>query len=266
MSVTVARATRRRAARIVAALLLAAMLASACRTAFARTYEYEEDIYLSLDGSATVYVNASVPALVALRGLDLPLDPRARLDRRDVRRIFETPVATVESVSLSRRESRRYVHLRIGVSDIRQLAQAAPFAWSAYALQSRSGDEVAYRQTVGAAANRQVGDVGWAGHELVAFRLHLPSRVSFHNSPSREIERGNIIAWEQPLAARLQGQPLAIEVRIERESILSNTLTLFGLMIVLAAAAFGAVVWLVMRRGRGADDATDQAPPAARSA
>ena len=37
---------------------------------FGKVYEYEEDIYLSLDGSAELIVNASVPALVALRGLD----------------------------------------------------------------------------------------------------------------------------------------------------------------------------------------------------
>ncbi len=57
-----------------------------------RKYEYEEDIYLGLDGSATIYVNASVPALVALRGFDLDVSPRARLDRAAVRAMFESPV------------------------------------------------------------------------------------------------------------------------------------------------------------------------------
>ena len=40
-----------------------------CSGVLSRKYEYEEDIYLALDGSATVYVNAAVPALVALRGV-----------------------------------------------------------------------------------------------------------------------------------------------------------------------------------------------------
>ena len=44
-------------------------------------YEYEEEIYLELDGSATVVVNASIPALVALRGLPLDPNPEARIDR-----------------------------------------------------------------------------------------------------------------------------------------------------------------------------------------
>ena len=77
-------------------------------------------------------------------------------------------------------------------------------------------------------SRRDVGNVGWSGDELVAFRLHLPSRVPFHNPPSHEIERGNIIAWEQPLAARLKGEPVDIEVHMETESILVRTLTLFA--------------------------------------
>jgi len=44
--------------------------AAACNRAagFFRQYEYEEEMYLSLDGSATVYVNASIPALNAQIG------------------------------------------------------------------------------------------------------------------------------------------------------------------------------------------------------
>ncbi len=85
------------------------------------------------------------------------------------------------------------------VDDIRRLSEVAPFAWSRYALDQQN-DVFVYKQTIGAAAGRDVGNVGWNGDELVAFRLHLPSRVPFHNSPTREIERGNIIVWEQPLA------------------------------------------------------------------
>ena len=58
--------------RLAFALVLAAVLASvACGNVIARKYEYEEEIFLSLDGSATVYVNASVPALVSLRGVEI---------------------------------------------------------------------------------------------------------------------------------------------------------------------------------------------------
>ena len=64
-------------------------------------------IYLSLDGSATVYVNSSVPALDALRGASLDTSPTARLDRDAVRRFYTTPVTRVVQVSQSRRSGRR---------------------------------------------------------------------------------------------------------------------------------------------------------------
>jgi hypothetical protein len=233
---------------LLALIVVAAATASSCSGAFSRKYEYEEDVYLTVDGAASVYVNASVPALVALRGANLPLESSARLDRNVVRALYQSPVTTVESVSLSRRDHRRYVHLRIEVDDIRHLARVTPFAWSSYAFDAGL-DNATYAQNVGSAAGRDVGDVGWMGDELVAFKLHLPSRISFHNSQSKTIERGNILVWEQPLQARLRGEPLAIHVRMERESILASTLSLFGLMILLVAATFAMVIWLVMRKG-----------------
>lgn len=231
------------------------MAVSSCGSVLSVKYEYEEEVYLDLDGSATVYINASVPALVALRGADLPTDPRARLDRNDVRAFYESPVTDVTSVTTSRRDNRRYVHIRLDVADIRRLSEAAPFAWSKYALQPRDNVFV-FRQDVGAATGRQVGDVGWTGDEQVAFRLHLPSRVPFHNAQGREIERGNIIRWEQPLTDRMAGAPLAIEVHLEQESILVQTLALFGISIVLALTTLGVFIWWVRRSGRGAEPRT----------
>jgi hypothetical protein len=237
--------------RGLAALLVAVLGLASCRSVLSVKYEYDEEVYLELDGSATVYVNASVPALVALRGAPLEVDSRARLDRNDVRAFFESPVAEVESVTTSRRDNRRYVHVRLDVPDIRRLHDAAPFAWSRYSL---TGDEdlAVFQQVIGPSAARDVGNVGWSGDERVAFRLHLPSRVPFHNAQSREIERGNIIRWEQSLAERLEGEPLAIEVHMETESILFQTLALFGVTIVLALATLALAIWWVMRR-KGAD-------------
>jgi hypothetical protein len=224
---------------------------SGCQSVLSAKYEYEEEIYLELDGSATIYVNASVPALVALRGAPLDVDPRARLDRNRVRAFFSSPVTEVESVTTSRRENRRYVHVRLTVADIRRLSEAAPFAWSRYALGEKDRLAV-FRQELGPAADQPVGDVGWDGSELVAFRYHLPSRIPFHNAPSREVERGNIIRWEQPLASRITGEPFTVEVHMETESILAQTLLLFGLTIVAALSTLALAIWWVMRR-KGAE-------------
>ena len=239
----------------ITALVLVALFSASCRGTFSRKYEYEEDIYLNVDGSATVYVNASVAALVALRGLDLDPDPRARFDRRRVRALFESPYSQVESVTGSRRDNRRYVHLRINVPDISKLGEVAPFAWSLYVVE-RDGDLVKYRQRLGPSAARDVGDTGWTGAEVVAIRLHLPSRVPFHNAPSKEIERGNIIRWEQTLVDRMKGQPIDIEVQMEARSILVRTLVLFAAMVGLAALTFAIAIWLVMRR-KGLKDFKD---------
>ncbi len=236
--------------RALCLALLFVVVASACarRGVFKPEYEYEEELYLALDGSATVNVNASVAALVALRGFSLDPAPRARLDRAGVRALFEAPGAQVSKVSLSRRDGRRMVHVSVDVDDVRQLSRLAPFAWSAYRFD-REGSIIEFRQTVGPAAAGQPPDVGWTGQELVAFRMHLPSEIPFHNSPGG-VQRGNILEWEQLLSDRLAGAPLDIEVHMEPDSILFTTLMLFGSTVVAAAMSFALLLWWIVRRGR----------------
>src|SRR5437667_180839 len=99
---------------LLAISVTTAALASACGRGSAllkNEYEYEEELYLALDGSATLNVNASVAALVALRGATLPVEPGARVDREQVRAWFAGPGVTVTRVSLSRRRGRRFVHV-----------------------------------------------------------------------------------------------------------------------------------------------------------
>ena len=216
---------------------------------FGKEYEYEEQLRLDVDGSARMDLSSSVAALVALRGFDLDPNPAAEVDRSKVRSMFEGPGAEVTSVRLSRRDGRPFVHVRVEVADIRALSRLTPFSWSTYQF-NRHGTLLEYKQVVGRGATRPVGDVGWTGNELVAFRMHIPSVIAFHNAPSKTVERGNILEWEQPLVDRLEGVPLAIEVNMEPESILYTTLLLFGSTIVLAAVAFGVVIWRVSSHGR----------------
>ena len=236
---------------MLALVAASAMLAMACTTLLPRQYEYDEEVNLSLDGSATVYVNGSVPAFVALHGIDLDTRPTARLDRAAVRRFYASDVASVTRLSVSRRNGRRFIHLRIAVSDIRQLSKAAPFAWSTYAMQRR-GEQYVYTQRVGAPTGRDVGDVRWRGNELVAFRMHLPARILYHDAPSKQVERGNILVWEQTLADRLKGTPVHIEARMESQSILYSTITLFGAMAAVVVVLFAGIIWWVVRKGRAA--------------
>ena len=237
----------RRARIAVIAVFVMAGAASACSGGgvFKREYEYEEELYLALDGSATLNVNASVDALNALRGATFNPDPVARIDRGDVRSFFGGDDADV-SVSLARRDGRRFVHATVQVDSVEQLARLAPFSWSEYRLGRRQ-DAVEFRQRVGAPA-ATAAPAAWTGGEIVAFRMHLPSEIVFHNSPGG-IERGNILEWEQPLADRLAGTAVDIEVQLEPTSILAQTLLLFGSTAVAALATLAGLVWWISRRG-----------------
>jgi hypothetical protein len=214
-----------------------------------KQYEYDERIELSLDGSAVVDINASIPALVALRGATLDLDPEARFDRRVFRRLYEAPGVTVREVSAFRRHGRRFAHVRLEVRDIAELPRLAPLSWSRYRLD-RFDQEVRFQQDVGAAVRVPTGNVGWTGDERIAFRVHLPSRIRSHNAAV--FERGNVLAWEQTLRDRLAGVPLRMEARMETQSILYRTLWLFGGTFATAMAALAGVVWWVSRKGRSA--------------
>jgi len=234
--------------RLLGVVLLVVASAACQKLGLVKQYEYDERVDLSLDGSAIVDVNASIPALVALRGATLSVDPEARFDRQAFRRLYEGPGVRVRDVSAFRRHGRRFVHVRLEVSDIAQLPRLVPLSWSRYRLD-RLEQEFRFVQEVGPAAQLEVRDVGWTGDELVAFRVHLPSRINFNNSPLR-VERGNSVVWEQTLRDRLAGTPLRMEARMATESILYRTLWLFGGTFTAAMAVLGLVIWWVSRKGR----------------
>jgi hypothetical protein len=224
---------------------------------FGKQYEYEEDLTIALDGSARLTVNASIASLVALRGLDL--DPQAAaVDRDRVRAAYESSVARVRSVPRPwRRRGRQFVQINLEIADIRHLNQSAPFAWSKYELTAGNGEHL-FRQIVGPSALKpgSLKNVGWDGRELVAFRVHFPSRIVDHNARDLEkdeptgIARGNILGWEQHLADRLDGREVKIEVRMESSSILFRTLWLFAGAFLAAVLTLVGFIWLTLRKGK----------------
>jgi hypothetical protein len=239
-------------------VLIAAGAATACGgRVFGKQYEYEEDLYLATDGSADLIVNASIPALVSLRGLSLDVDPSAQVDRNKIRAAYESSDTEVTRVSRPwRRDGRRFVQVRLKIHDIRTLDTVAPFAWSHYTLAEEDGQRV-YRQAIGPSALRPgtMKNYGWKGKELVAFRLHMPSRIIDHNARDIDtnegsaVQRGNILSWEQLLTDRLDGRPIAIEVRMDRQSILYTTLWLFAGAFAAAVLLLGGIIWLTIRKG-----------------
>ena len=79
---------RRRSGAVVGLFLL--VCAAGCSNPLGRQYEYEEQIYLSVDGSATVVVDSSIPAFVALRGATFDSSMNTGVNREQVRAWFES--------------------------------------------------------------------------------------------------------------------------------------------------------------------------------
>jgi hypothetical protein len=236
-----------RAVGVLAALL--ALTASGCERGLLRQFEYDEDLYLALDGTATIYVNGSLPAFVALRGADFDVSPAARFDKDRIAAFFASPGVRVVRVTSSRRQGRRFAHVRLEVDDIRKLPQTRAFSWATVRFD-RMGDLYRFREDLGASANTTVRDVGWKGTELVGFRVHLPSKIAYHNAGPDNLLRGNILAWEQTLPERLAGQPLEMEARMEPTTILYHTLWLFLGSMSAAFAALALIIWWVVKRGK----------------
>jgi hypothetical protein len=262
--------SRWRTALLAVIVAMAAVIVGACGGGGAggplgTEYEYEEDLTLSLDGSATLVVNASVAALSALRGLPLDTALNARADqlKEQLRTIYASDNIRVGRISNWTRRGRRFVGIHLSIDDVRALPKSAPFSWASYDLHEE-GEQVVYRQTLSKPATSAALPAGLTGDEIVAFRLHLPARIRFQNSrylekdESRPAARGNIVTWEQRLRERLQGKPIAyaesrqpdvMEVRMDRQSILYRTLWLFGIAFVAALLVIAGLIWLTMRRG-----------------
>ena len=99
-----------------------------------------------------------------------------------MRKFYESNGVTLAQMSTSRRDGRRFIHLRLKVADVRNCTRPA-FAWETFGLLEDGDEDVqADRRPP---TGRDVGNVGWNGSELVAFRLHLPARIRYHNAPSR---------------------------------------------------------------------------------
>src|SRR4029078_8368956 len=147
----------------------------------------------------------------------LDADPKARAEqvKTQVRALYPSPDADVRRVNTWRRHGRRFACDYLRIPQPRNLPKAAPFSWAAYELR-QDGEEMLFKHTLSKppASPEDAARAGWRGNELVAFRLHLPARIRFHNSryydtnQVRDASRGNILTWEQRLGARRGGRQL----------------------------------------------------------
>jgi len=165
----------------------------------------------------------------------------------------------VDSVSRPwMRNGRRFVQMQVAIEDVRKPVTCGLLAWSTYALTPIEPNGLEYRQTIGpppAPPTTPSPVPSWDGSELVAFKLHAPSRILYQNikrldGSTGDLERGNILTWEQRLTDRLAGKPVDIVVRMEATSILYTTLWIFGGAFVAAVLVLVLIIWMVVRKGR----------------
>ena len=151
------------------AALLAVLVAAAAAGCNGRNgvlgpqYQYEEDLTLSLDGSATLVVNASIPALVALRGFSLDTSPRARVDLLAPRCASLSVANTRRSRASAQwtRSGRRFVGVRLRIPDVRAAAEGgAVLLVDVRAAAARTARRV-FRQTLGAPASSRRACERW---------------------------------------------------------------------------------------------------------
>ena len=245
-----------RLVRAAIAVFSAALVSASCANPFVPQYEYEEQVYLDVDGHALVVIDSSLAALVALRGAVIDPAIATAADRNAVRQMVTAAGCNVEDVSrFWTRHGRKFVQIEVSASHVKDLPACKLLAWSTYSLDSIENGGLRVQQHLGPPTPGAGAPTTWAGNELVAFKFHLPSRVIWQNvklldGTNGSTERGNILTWAQTLNDRLAGKPLDMRADMDGKSILHTTLWLF-------AGAFGAAVlvlitaiWLVIRKGR----------------
>jgi hypothetical protein len=240
---------------------LGSLAVAGCDNPLGVEYEYDEQLYLGVDGSAELVINASIPAFVALRNLPLNPDPSVPVDRDQVRQAFSDPGCGEVTVNRPwTRDGRRFVQVVLEQNHVGNFATCGPVSWSTYSFERSTGeggiDEVHYSQVVGAPTAGDPGNVNWTGAELVGFKIHAPSSILYHNvrrledGEPGEPDRGNILTWEQTLTDRREGRQLHLDVRMLAQSILTRTLVLFVGSFAAAVVVLMMAVWYVLRRAK----------------
>jgi hypothetical protein len=203
-------------------------------------YEYQEDLYLEVDGSGEIRVSCSKDIFTLLYGTDEQLDDAGLAD------FWESPELQVVSVSRSRRQGRDFLFIRSRFEDVNRLSDRTIFQGRRYQLEA--GEE-SLTLTVNIQGGRERNDKKRFPNGRFRFRIHFPSPVRNHNSETG-VERGNIITWEQPVVDHLEGEPFHIEARFDRRTVFSVTLTLLAIALGVVVLTVSASLYIVVRIGR----------------
>ena len=227
----------------VVALLLLLASEPACVV-----YEYEHEVWFRVGGAGTVNVTGRPALWTAFKGVGSPADPDGTVTREALRELFERSGLRVNRITLTRRGGRPYLFVSADFDDLNALRGTPAFPDLDLRL-ARDGERLRLDGTW--ARPPTAPDVGPRDRDgLMAVRFHLPSKVFEHKNAARGVERGNIVGWEQDVAAARDGGRLEIGALMDQRSILGSTVALFSAAIVLALLTLGLGLYAVFRKGR----------------
>ncbi len=216
------------------AALLVLLAASGCTT-----YEYEEEVFLEVDGSGEIRMSGSTAAIEALHGL-------ADAGAERAEELFVGEGVELLSALETERERRKFVHVQARFSHWEKLCEVPAFRDRGCRLaKGEEGLALALSLPSPRAAAPQSLDP----QALLALRYHFPSTIHYHNSPG-DIERGNILSWKRTLREHFAGRPLDLAVRFDRRTILAASARVMGLALSLVVASIATALWVMVRRGR----------------
>jgi hypothetical protein len=215
-----------------AALLL--VLATGCTA-----YEYEEEVFLEIDGSGEIRMSGSAAAIEALHELDeVTLETASSL--------FAGEGVEVLSARETERERRKFLHVVARFSAWEKLCELPAYHGRRSRFEKGEGGVTL---SLSLPSPRGTAPESVDPNALLALRYHFPSTIRHHNSADG-VERGNILSWERTMREHFAGRPLSLEVRFDQRTILATTLWIVSLALVLVVASISAAIFLMVREGR----------------
>ena len=229
-----------------APLLLTLLVPWALALPACTSYEYEEEVFLEVDGSGRLRVSGSSEILEAFHALNR-LNGADRGSASSMTSRFEGPGFELDSVRETEREGRIFVHVQGRFADWNELCAHPAFADRKCRLDVTDDDELELYLTLPVPE----GDIpeGVSPDATIALRFHFPSTVRYYNSRS-DIERGNIVGWQRTAAEHFDATELVVEARFERRSVLATTVVILGTAVVVVLFSVALALFLMVRKGR----------------
>lgn len=216
-------------------------------------YDYEEEFRIDADGSGTVRVSASEKLWRGIHNLGRDGE---ELTTASVEQLYQSESLRISSVTETRRLGEKFVHVQMDFDALDDFCNHPANRHRDCGLHAFD-DHIQLRGDFGLSprslatpsepSSRVAPSTDRTEAPQVAFRFHLPAVVLFHNGD--ELERGNIVRWQEPARDYLAGKAVPIEVRMDNQSILALTLWIVFLSVLLVAGAILASLAYLHQKG-----------------